>query len=283
MNPKHQFVRCCDLEVHVTCWGDSSSPAIVMWHGLTRTGRDFDELARGLAKDYYVICPDTIGRGLSQWSQQPEQQYVIPFYVELAKQLLQALEIQSCVWIGTSMGGLIGILLAAEKDTPIKALLVNDVGPELPREAIQRISDYVGIQPVFNSVTQLEQWLKSVYVTFGKNSEEFWRRMAMTSSRRLADGRVTLHYDPAIAKGFSVPDEQDEQPTLWAQWQAIGCPVLIVQGAESDLLTQTQLEKMCSSQPNSKAVSLKGIGHAPTLVDIEQQQLVHDWLKGLPA
>ncbi|TVQ68777.1 MAG: alpha/beta hydrolase, partial [Oceanospirillales bacterium] len=88
---------------------------------------------------------------------------------------------------------------------------------------------------------------------------------------------------PAIAKGFSVPDEQDEQPTLWEQWQAICCPVLIVQGAESDLLTQTQLEKMCSSQPNAKAVSLKGIGHAPTLVDIEQQQLVHDWLKGLPA
>ena len=283
MNSTHQFIRCHDLEVHVTCWGDSSSPAIVMWHGLTRTGRDFDELARGLARDYYVICPDTIGRGLSQWSQQPEQQYVIPFYVQLAKQLFHALAIQSCVWIGTSMGGLIGILLASEENTPIKALLVNDVGPELPREAIQRISDYIGIQPVFDTVTQLEQWLKSVYVTFGKNSEEFWCRMAMTSSRRLADGRITLHYDPAITKGFSVPDEQDEQPTLWAQWQAISCPILIVRGEKSDLLSQKQLEQMCLSQPNAQKVSLAGIGHAPTLVDDQQQQFIHDWLKSLPA
>ena len=281
MKATHQFVNCCGLELHLTCWGDPSLPAIVMWHGLTRTGRDFDELAQGLAHQYYVICPDTIGRGLSQWSQQPEKEYVIPFYVELAKQLLDQLMIQSCVWIGTSMGGLIGILLASEENSPINALLVNDVGPELPREAIQRIHDYVGLQPVFNNVTELERWLKSVYVTFGENSNEFWRRMAMTSSRRLADGRVTLHYDPAIAQGFTLPEEGSELPNLWPQWQAIRCPIFIVQGADSDLLKQKQLEQMCLVQPDARVVSLDGIGHAPTLVSKEQQQLVCEWLKNL--
>ena len=281
MQPVHQFVTCRNLELHVTCWGDSSLPAMVMWHGLTRTGRDFDELAQELAKDYYIICPDTIGRGLSQWSQDPEAEYVIPFYVELAKQLLAALGVHSCIWVGTSMGGLIGMLLAAEEDTPITALLVNDVGPELPREAIQRISDYVGIQPVFDNILQLEAWLKTVYVTFGDNSDAFWRRMAMTSSRRLADGRVTLHYDPAIAKGFSVPDEHEPAPTLWSQWQVISCPILIVRGAQSDLLTERQLEQMCLSQPKATSVTLADIGHAPTLVTGQQQQLIKDWLRSL--
>ncbi len=283
MQPVHQFVTCRNLELHVTCWGDSSLPAIMMWHGLTRTGRDFDELAQELAKDYYIICPDTIGRGLSQWSQQPEQEYVLPFYVELAKELLAVLGVHSCIWVGTSMGGLIGMLLAAEENTPITALLVNDVGPELPREAIQRISDYVGIQPVFDNILQLEAWLKSVYVTFGDNSDAFWRRMAITSSRRLSDGRVTLHYDPAIAKGFSVPAEDEEQPTLWPQWQAIECPILVVRGETSDLLTQQQLDQMCLIRPNAQAVTLAGIGHAPTLVAAEQQQIIHNWLRGLSA
>ena len=279
MDATHQFIRCCDLEVHLTCWGDPASPAIVMWHGLTRTGRDFDELASRLSKQYYVICPDTIGRGLSQWSSNPEQEYVIPFYVKLAKALLHQLDISRCIWIGTSMGGLIGMVLAAEENTPIRALLINDVGPELPRVAIQRIRDYIGIQPVFNTIQELEAWLKTVYVTFGVNSDEFWRRMAMTSHRRLADGRITLHYDPAIAQGFTLPDSQETLPDLWQEWQAIQCPVFVVQGKESDLLTHQQLDKMSQLKPSMQQASLVNVGHAPTLVTLDQQQMILQWLK----
>ncbi|KGK41914.1 hypothetical protein LH51_11190 [Nitrincola sp. A-D6] len=276
MQVQHHFVQCDQLEVHLTCWGDQSAPAVVLWHGLTRTGRDFDELAQTLAKDFFVLCPDTPGRGHSQWSASPEVDYVLPRYVEVAHQLLDAFKIDQCIWIGTSMGGLIGILLAAEADTPVSALLVNDVGPELPAKALQRIRDYISMQPVFDSLTELEQWLKTVYVTFGKNTAEFWRRMALTSSRRLPDGRYTLHYDPALGKAFQNVD--DDEQTLWPQWQAIRCPLMVVRGAESDLLSASLLEAMQKSQPTAQCVTLADVGHAPTLVSPEQQQLVVDWV-----
>lgn len=281
MLPEHQFVICSGLEIHLTCWGSRQSPALIMWHGLTRTGRDFDELAIRLADQYFVICPDTPGRGLSQWCSEPEQHYTLPHYVVIAKAILQSLQIDQCRWIGTSMGGLIGILLAAEENSPINALLVNDVGPELPREAIQRIRDYVGIQPSFNSVSELEQWLRAVYVTFGDNTDTFWRRMAMTSARRLPDGRVTLHYDPSLVKGFAVPDADEEPHTLWPQWQAIECPLMIVQGALSDVLSTTQLNRMRTEQPSAEYLCVEGVGHAPTLVSDAQQYAIVDWLTGL--
>ena len=276
MQAQHHFIQCEHLEVHVTCWGDQSAPAVVLWHGLTRTGRDFDELAQTLSRDFFVLCPDTPGRGLSQWSLSPEVDYVLPRYVEVAHQLLSAFNINQCVWVGTSMGGLIGILLAAEKNTPVRALLVNDVGPELPAEALQRIRDYIAIQPVFDSFTELEQWLQTVYVTFGKNTAEFWRRMAITSSRRLPDGRYTLHYDPALAKAFQITD--NDAQTLWPQWQSIRCPLMIVRGAESDLLSVSLLDAMCEAQPSAQCVTLADIGHAPTLVCPEQQRLVLNWI-----
>ncbi len=173
------------------------------------------------------------------------------------------------------MGGLIGMLLAAEEHTPVSALLVNDVGPELPAEALQRIRDYIGIQPVFDSLTALEQWLQTVYVTFGKNTAEFWRRMAITSSRRLTDGRYTLHYDPALVKAFQV---EDDGQTLWPQWQAIRCPLMIVRGAESDLLSVSLLEAMQKAQPTAQSVTFTDVGHAPTLVNPQQQTIVVDWI-----
>ncbi|WP_417585720.1 alpha/beta fold hydrolase [Nitrincola sp.] len=280
MQAQHHFVQCNHLEVHVTCWGDQTAPAVVLWHGLTRTGRDFDELALTLAQDYFVLCPDTPGRGHSQWSPSPEEDYVLPRYVEVARQLLDAFHLDQCIWVGTSMGGLIGMLLAAEEDTPICALLVNDVGPELPDEALQRIRDYISIQPGFNSLTEFEQWLQAVYVTFGKNTIEFWRRMAITSSRRLADGRYTLHYDPALVKAFQVDDDGQ---TLWPQWQAIRCPLMIVRGAESDLLSASLLESMQKAQPTAESVIFSEVGHAPTLVSPEQQTIVVDWVRRSPV
>ncbi|MFN3881951.1 MAG: alpha/beta fold hydrolase [Nitrincola lacisaponensis] len=281
MLPEHQFICCDGLEVHLTCWGHPQAPALVLWHGLTRTGRDFDELARNLSDRWYVICPDTPGRGLSQWSQTPEQDYILPRYVDIARQVLSALSISECVWIGTSMGGLIGMLLAAEEETPVRALLVNDVGPELPEDALQRIRTYISVQPVFRCLTALETWLKQVYVTFGPNSDAFWRRLAMTSSRRLPDGTFTLHYDPALVDAFQVPSADQPAPTLWPQWQAIRCPLMIIQGAESDLLLPATLQRMRTLQPQAEVMTLDGIGHAPTLVTDDQQRRVVQWLDQL--
>lgn len=281
MSPIHRFVNCCGRELHLTCWGDPSSPLIVMWHGLTRTGRDFDELASRLAKRYYLVCPDTLGRGLSQWSPDPAKEYQIDFYVEQARELLKQLERQTCIWIGTSMGGLVGIRLAAQHPSLIQALLVNDIGPDLPLDALQRIHDYVAIQPVMDSVSALEQWLRSVYRPFGPHEDLFWRRMAITSSRRLPDGRITLHYDPAIVQGFQLPADPMTLPHYWDDWAAIECPILLVQGAESDLLSSALVEQMLQKQPRMHWFSVPGIGHAPTLVDADQQRQVIHWLSTL--
>lgn len=280
MQPEHIFLNCAGFEVHVTCWGDVSKPAVVMWHGLTRTGRDFDELAAQLASDFFVVCPDTIGRGLSQWSQNPEQDYTLFRYMDIAKALLSELTISACFWIGTSMGGLLGMLLASEENTPIKGLLVNDVGPELPLSAMQRIGSYIAVQPAFKTIIELEAWMRRVYLSFGNNSDAFWRRMAITSSRRLANGEVTLHYDPALIKGFSIPEPDAPPATLWEQWQAIRCPIAIVRGADSDLLLEEVMTKMCQLQPEAISFTVPDTGHAPTLVTDEQQQWVVSWLKG---
>lgn len=276
MQAQHHFVQCGQLEVHVTCWGDRRSPAVILWHGLTRTGRDFDELAEALAKDFFVLCPDTPGRGLSQWSVSPEVDYVLSRYAEVARQLLDAFKVTQCIWIGTSMGGLIGMLLAAQADTPVRALLVNDVGPELPPQALERIRDYISMQPVFDSLTELEQWLRAVYATFGKNTDAYWRRMVITSSRRLVNGRYTLHYDPALVKAFKGSDDDEE--TLWSEWQALRCPLMIVRGADSDLLSLDLLDAMQKVQPQAQSVTFADVGHAPTLVSPEQQQVVVDWV-----
>jgi len=202
--PRFSFVPVMDHEVHVTEWGDPRKPCVVMWHGLARTGRDFDELAAALAEDFFVLCPDTIGRGLSSWSANPEAEYSIEYYTGIAGDLLDHYGVDRVGWIGTSMGGLIGMRIASgPMAARLKWLIINDIGPEIPQPAIDRILSYAGTAPDFATLAEAGAWLRAAYVPFGPASEAFWTRMACTSVRRRDDGRFTTHYDPRITIQFT--------------------------------------------------------------------------------
>lgn len=275
MSPSHHFINCQNLEIHYVEWGEPTAPVVICWHGLTRTGRDFDELAEALATRYRVICPDTPGRGLSQWSDAPLQHYILPFYAQIALDLANQLGIEQFKWVGTSMGGLIGMVVAAIAPDRVETLVLNDVGPEVPIAAVERIRTYAGLQPSFNHVSELEAWLRQVYLPFGENSDTFWRRMALTSSRRTEAGQITLHYDVRLVEPFK---NYTGEETLWPFWPNLACPILVIRGELSDLLLPAQVERMLAENSRAQAVVIPNVGHAPTLARPEQIEVVRGFL-----
>ncbi|MFZ1386645.1 MAG: alpha/beta hydrolase [Thiolinea sp.] len=275
MSASHHFITCQNLEIHYMEWGEPDAPVVICWHGLTRTGRDFDELAEALSTRYRVICPDTPGRGLSQWSDDPLQHYTVPFYAQIALDLANQLGIGQFKWVGTSMGGLIGMVVAALAPERMQKLVLNDVGPAVPLAAVERIRTYAGSQPSFNSVSELEAWLRQIYVPFGENTDAFWRRMAMTSARCTENGQITLHYDVRLVLPF---ENYTGEETLWPVWPHLACPILIIRGEQSDLLLPDQVEKMLAENPNAQAVVIPKAGHAPALATPEQIKLVSNFL-----
>ncbi len=277
------YIRCADLEIHYTDWGRADKGTVIAWHGLARTGRDMDELAAHLSgRGWRVICPDTVGRGLSQWSRQPDEEYCLRFYARLARELLDGLDLQTVHWVGTSMGGAIGTLCAGGLAEPtlkgrIRSLVLNDNAPELAQAAIERIRAYAGQPPAFETVTELEAFFRQVYKPYGWLSDAQWRRLAETSTRRLPDGRVTPHYDPAMVRQFIVhPDDY----LIWDHYEAIEVPVLLLRGAESDLVLQDTVPRMRERGPGARGllqtIEVPGCGHAPAL-NVPQQL---DWVTG---
>jgi len=266
--PRSTYLQAAGHEIHVTEWGDPTAPAVVMWHGLARTGRDFDEAASSLSQSHFVLCPDTIGRGLSSWA--GAKDYNPAVYAGTALALLDAYSIERFAWIGTSMGGIVGMLMAGAL-TPdrVSHLVLNDIGPVLEIAALKRIGSYVGNPPRFDRVSAFEAWLRETYAPFGENTEAFWRRMADTSARRLPDGAITVHYDPAIAEGFAELDES-AAGDLWPQYDAITAKTLILRGERSDLLPAWLAQEMTRRGPKPRCVSFSGVGHAPTLANAEQ-------------
>lgn len=261
--PVSRYVGCLGRELHFVEWGRASAPAVFLWHGLARTGRDFDDLAQVLAARYRVICPDTIGRGLSQWSTDPVEDYRLDSYARLAAALADALELTQLRWVGTSMGGAIGLVAAATAlRGRISHLVLNDIGPELPAPAVDRITTYAGNPPAFATITELETWLRQAYRPYGWQSDAQWRRMAETSMRRLPDGRVTLHYDPAIVGQFRHhPRDYDR----WDEYDALRLPVLLLRGAQSDLLPDGVAAAMTRRGPRATRIDFEDCGHAPAL------------------
>jgi pimeloyl-ACP methyl ester carboxylesterase len=231
-----------------------------------------DDIAAHLASRYRVICPDTIGRGLSQWSAQPKREYCLDFYARLAVALLDALGVDDCLWLGTSMGGALGIHLAAGAlKGRIRRLLLNDIGPELAPAAVERIRTYAGSPPQFDRMSELEQYFRTIYRPYGRLSDEQWRRLAETSARRTADGRLTPHYDPKIVLQFEhYPHDYDQ----WDAYDAVECPTLCLRGESSDLLLPAVAEAMRHRGPHTDVVTIAGCGHAPALNVPEQFQLV---------
>ena len=282
------YLTCAGRELHYTDWRPAAPVrgTVVAWHGLARTGRDMDELAAHLsARGWRVLCPDMVGRGLSQWAEHPKDEYCLAFYARIARELLVQLGIEHCHWVGTSMGGAIGTVAASgyfepERKKRIRSLTLNDNAPQLAQPAIERIKAYAGQPPAFDRVTELEAFLRTAYKPYGFLTDAQWRRLTETSTRRLPDGRVTPHYDPAIVGQFiHYPDDY----LIWHHYDALDIPVLLLRGVDSDLVLKDTAEQMTTRGPGARGqlqwVEVPGCGHAPALNVAEQLKLVTDFIE----
>jgi pimeloyl-ACP methyl ester carboxylesterase len=266
----HGFHRVAYVE-----WaGPPGAPSVLCVHGLTRNGRDFDELAVALARRFRVVCPDVVGRGGSEFLAHAGD-YGYPLYLADMTALIARLDVGEVDLVGTSMGGLIGMMLAAQPGTPIRRLVVNDIGPLIAKEGLLRIASYVGADPVFADLAELEAYLREVSASFGTLSDAQWRHLAEHGARRRPDGTLGRAYDPAIAEAFkTVKDDID----LWPVWDAIRCPTLILRGAQSDLLRSADAAAMTARGPRARLVEFPGIGHAPALMAEDQIAAIEDFL-----
>jgi pimeloyl-ACP methyl ester carboxylesterase len=276
MSAQSLYLPCEGREIHVTEWGPPGAPVLIAWHGLARTGRDMDTIAAQLAPRWRVICPDTLGRGLSEWSPRPAEEYCLAFYEGLAVSLVDQLGIQQMHWLGTSMGGAIGLRAAAGRlRGRIERLVLNDIGPQLAEAAVERIRSYAGSPPAFATMGELEAYFRTVYKPYGWLSDAQWRQLAETSMRRLPDGRVTPHYDPAMVQQFIHHPADYEQ---WEAWDSLSLPVLCLRGEHSDLLLPDVADAMRTRGPRAVVATIAGCGHAPALNTPEQISLVERFL-----
>jgi len=275
---KSRYLVCEGREIHFMEWGATQGDVVLAAHGLARTGRDMDELGAHLAARYRVLCPDMIGRGLSQWSPQPEREYCLDFYGRIAVALLDQLGIERLHWIGTSMGGAIGLRLAAGAlKRRLRSLVLNDIGPKIADAALERIRAYAGKPPHFDRLSELEQYFRTIYKPYGWLSDELWRRLTETSARRLPDGRITTHYDPNMVLQFvHHPRDYDQ----WDAYDAIQSPTLCLRGESSDLLLPEVAAEMQRRGPRAAVVTIAGCGHAPALNVPDQLSLVERFLSG---
>ncbi len=257
-------------------WGDPAAERVVVCvHGLTRNGRDFDPLAAALAEaGRRVICPDVVGRGASDRLADPAG-YGYPQYLADMTALVARLDVARVDWVGTSMGGLIGMMLAAQPRHPLGRLVINDVGPFVPKASLERLGDYVGKDPLFPDLAAAEAYFRDVHAPFGALSDAQWRHLTEHSTKRAEDG-WRLAYDPAIAAPFK--EDELEDIDLWPVWDAIEAPVMVLRGADSDLLLAETAAEMAGRGPKAEVVEIPGCGHAPALMDEAQIALVRDWL-----
>jgi pimeloyl-ACP methyl ester carboxylesterase len=258
-------------------WGDPRNPNVVVCvHGLTRSARDFDALARRLCDQFRVVCPDVVGRGDSDWLADP-MHYVLPQYLADMVTLLARLDVARVHWVGTSMGGLIGMFLAGQKAAPVAKLVLNDAGPVVTKASLERIATYVGVAPTLRSIEEAEAMVRAISQPFGAHTDAEWRVLTENYVRKNAEGSYRLHYDPRLGEPFRahLPEKDLE---FWEVYDAIRCPTLVIRGAESDLLTRATCEQMMARGPKAARVEIAGVGHAPTLMHDEQIDIVRDFL-----
>ncbi len=273
-------------------WNDTGNPAhphvLFCVHGLSRQARDFDTLARAMAPYMRVICPDVVGRGESDWLADP-QAYHVPQYaadmVALVQQLHAQAPITTLDWVGTSMGGLIGMIVASlppgALPLPVRRLVLNDVGPVIEWSALERIGRYLGVPVVLDSEEQAAAALWASSSSFGPHTPKQWAELTRPMLRVTPEGRYRLHYDPAISQSFQAltREKADEgEALLWQLYDAISARTLVLRGAQSDLLSADTAHAMAARGPLAHLVSFEGVGHAPTLVAADQVQAVSDFL-----
>jgi pimeloyl-ACP methyl ester carboxylesterase len=261
-------------------WGDAGNPKVLVCvHGLSRQGRDFDTFARAMCGEYRVVCPDVAGRGQSDWLKTPAS-YAIPKYAADMVTLLARLDAAEVHWVGTSMGGLIGLGLAALPDSPIRKLVLNDVGPAIEYVALERIGSYLGQPAHWATLAEAADALLAISKGFGPHTRDEW--LALTRPQLEVDGDgFKPHYDPAIAVPFRAVTPElaaAGERLLWTAWDAVTCPTLVLRGAESDLLARATAHAMAQRGPRARVHEIAGVGHAPTLVHADQIAVVREFL-----
>lgn len=265
------------VRLHWTAWGNArAARTVVCVHGLTRNGRDFDDLAAGLAATARVLCVDVAGRGLSDRLERAED-YAVPVYARQLCAWLDGLASGKVDWVGTSMGGLIGMAVAAASPGRIGRLVLNDVGPVIPRAALAAIGSYVGLDPLFATLGELEAHLRAIHAPFGPLTDAQWRHLAAHGGRRCPGG-WRLRYDPAIRLPFAAGAQTDVD--LWPVYDAISTPTLVLRGGDSTLLDAGTARAMTARGPRARLVEFPGIGHAPALMDPAQIAVLRDFLAG---
>ena len=268
-------------------WGDPHNPKVLICaHGVTRVGDDFDKLAAALADDYRVVCPDVVGRGRSGRLLNA-QLYRMPQYVADMVTLIARVTGEgeaSCIdWFGTSMGGLIGLVLASLPESPIRKLVLNDIGPTMDPAALLRIGDYIGQDLRFPTFEAAAKFVRDVSASFGPHSDAEWHKLASDVLRQDKDGQWVRHYDMGLALPFrsATPESaQADEAALWAAYDAIRCPTLLVRGAESDLLSPATAAMMAGRGPKAQLVEIAGVGHAPTFLHDDQIAIARRFLIG---
>jgi pimeloyl-ACP methyl ester carboxylesterase len=280
MERRDCFVTVDGMEIHYSAWGDENAPPVVCGHGLSRVGRDFDPIARRLADTYRVLCPDMPGRGLSEWADDPATEYTNAAMVERTVGFCDELNLDSIRWIGTSMGGGLGMALAGGPLADrITHLVVNDISPDPPNdadsEALGRIIEYVPDPPIVETVTELETYYRETYEhLYSEMTDREWRRFTVTSMRRTDDGQVTAAYDPQIIQSLSEEEETDADP--WEIWDAISAEIFILHGADSGILPRDALDEMLERQPGAETLEVD-CAHAPALNVDEQIEPISDF------
>lgn len=258
-------------------WGDPRNDRVVVCvHGLSRCARDFDALALALAGDFRVVAVDLPGRGESDWLKQPLE-YVVPTYVNDLVTLIARLDVESVYWVGTSLGALTGMVIAAQPESPIRRYVANDFGPVITAVALERIGTYIGKAPTFASFAEAEAYVRAVSAPFGPHTDAQWRTLTEHVVRPLPDGGFRMHYDPKIAEPYNAL-RPFKDTDLWAAWDAVRAPTLLLRGAESDLLTHETALEMTRRGPKAELVEFPGVGHAPTLLTDAQIAPIREFL-----
>jgi pimeloyl-ACP methyl ester carboxylesterase len=256
-------------------WGKKDrAQTVICVHGLTRNSHDFDALAQALEQDRRVASVDLVGRGRSDWLAD-KQQYTFATYCGDMVALMARLGQETYDWVGTSLGGFIGMFLAAQPSSPIRRLVINDAGAFVPKSAPQRMLEYVGIERLFQTLADAEKYFREIYKTFGPLTDAQWAELTRHSvRRRIEDRAYTLTYDPDIVAPMRNPQDLN----LWPIWEEIRCPVLLLRGSESDVLTPDIVERMLKRGPKTEVVEFPGVGHAPALRDAQQIDVIKRWL-----
>jgi len=264
-------------EVAYTQWGEPNPDhTVICVHGLTRNSRDFDKLAQQLSVNHQVLCPDVVGRGGSDWLAD-HSHYTLDQFAADQRQVIARSGANQVDWIGTSMGGLIGMVLASEKKSPVRRLVINDIGPFIPVAAIQRIKDYLCVDPVFDSLDEAEAYMREIYVQTHPMTDQDWQHYTQHGVRLDEQGKYRLHSDPKIGETIK-RFWAFMHVNLWSRWDRIECPVLVIRGEKSDFLTESIAQRMATTGPKAEVITIPDVGHHPSLQSHEQISMITGWL-----